>query len=660
MFRASLTSASGLWLGLVGFSVLSGCAESDSKSGSCEVSSDCDAFTVCREGACVVVECTVAGQCNLEETCAQAPEGISACTPLECDPVQPDSCPEGELCAAGICVEPCLNQTDCPAGQTCQNSVCVPGSSSEPCQGDACLGKPCTSDAACDTMRCISGQCLPEGSCLTSFNCEAGFICDTATKTCVPEGGDVVGGDDAGGEEGDTSESPCTETGCDDGQVCNETTGECETPIPGEGATCSPCGGDDDCQGGGQCTPLGGSLYCLDECTKNGDCQTGYKCVAIPASGTLCIPSGGTCEKTCIQEGCPSGKVCEFSTGDCVQPLLACDSCTKDDQCGPDARCVLFTAGDRRCMPTCKGGNCPDASNCTEKDGVDVCLPAGTSCCYGDQCGAGSECDNCAADTPYCFQGACVECLNSTHCPGSTCNVATKTCEAASSGECGVCPSDKPFCHPQLQTCVECFNSGQCPEGELCSPESVCAGTDDICQFCADPYPACADIGGQKQCVQCVQDSDCPSGQCDEKTYFCEGSNIPTTGNCTKDADCAVGTAFVLKCDTGSGLCYDVEGRCDNVSAYCNGSTGSECISVFDLLGAGGGAGLPPDLGAFGFCTCNPLADLCNAIPGLCGTTAASKCFGGLQCDLFTSVLSSLLGGATGDPAFNGTSFCGP
>lgn len=626
-----------------------GCGEDSSSSGGCSASADCSRLSVCRDAACVAVECVSAGQCNTDEVCAAGTDAKSYCTPIECQ-AGGTECPTGQVCSGGLCEQPCTADAECGAGLECTLNICRPTTAGGgACTGNDCLGKPCQNGDDCDTLECISGQCLPAGGCLSDFNCPEGQTCDTATKTCVG------GGDTAQTDTSDASD--CTTAGCEGGFECNETTGQCDPVSTGGGGSCGVCAGASDCGADQGCTALAGGLYCLKGCSTLGDCDTGYKCLELPGDGGRCIPNGGSCEKDCIQNGCEAGKTCDFSSGDCVAKLLLCDSCTKDDGCGDGARCVLFAPSDRRCMPECVDDQCPAGSTCQDANGVNVCKPTGNACCFGEECGAPGPCDSCPPEAPHCWQNSCVECTNSTQCSGGMCNQTTKKCEFDNGCD-PACTAAKPYCHPQLISCVECLNSDHCPDGELCSNDNQCAGTEDICQFCVDPYPACADINGSKSCVQCVQDTDCPSGQCDEGTYFCDGTNVPTGGTCTSDADCPTSSQFILKCHTGTGLCYDVEGRCDNVTAYCDANSGSECISIFDLLGAGGQ--LPPEIGAFGYCTCNPLADLCDALPGICGQSAASRCFGALQCDLLTSLLSSFLGGATGSPEFDGTSFCGP
>lgn len=166
-------------------------------------------------------------------------------------------------------------------------------------------------------------------------------------------------------------------------------------------------------------------------------------------------------------------------------------------------------------------------------------------------------------------------------------------------------------------------------------------------------------------CVQCIQDSDCPSGQCDEATYFCEGGGgtgtTPDSCKCTSDADCPAGSQFSLKCDTSVGTCYDVAGGCDNISACCDAASGSECVSIFDLMGGGGGlpAGGLPGLpgGAFGLCTCSAFGGL-GDIFGTGGGESAGNCLGGIECSPMGLLLAILGGAADPNAEFSDSSFC--
>ena len=622
-----------LLFGATALTCLTACSDSATSGQSCTSSLDCPTLTVCTDSVCGAKSCDP--QQGLGSDCGQnaACTAGGKCTPMECGCIDCAECAAGLTCMAGLCV-------DKPGGD---------------CAGETCLDKPCTDDAACGGLECWKGgKCKHPGYCEEDGDCST-KKCDLTTNTCAandtpdPDAGPIA----------------CTADSCAEGEVCNEETGECETKVTSGSTLCKVCESDAQCGGDEQtsCVAFGGGKYCLSECETNNDCPTGYKC--YEGAGNRCIPGSATCEKKCIQEGCPDGKVCEFSTGNCVAQLKACDSCSVDDNCGEGSRCVKFATNDKRCMPECdSGGGCPAGSTCGTEEQVKVCKPTGAQCCFGEDCGGTAQCDDCPPGAPACFEGQCVQCINDSVCAGSQkCNPDTHQCETdVGPQNCDNCSGDTPLCHPQQQKCVQCLNSTHCGSGQICDPStSTCTG--DICAACVDEYPKCAEINGEKSCVQCVQNEDCPSNQC--VNYWCEGGGVITpTGNCQTEG-CPTSAQFTLACDQSSGLCYDTAGACDNITAFCDAASGSECISMFDIFaggaggGGGGGAGIPglPTGGAFGVCTCDALGGaLCGIDPSLCASTG--KCFGGMSCSPLGLLMALLGGTSTGN--FDTSSFCTP
>lgn len=582
---------------------LGACADAASSQIPCTTSLDCPKLNVCVDGSCGTLTCDAAqafsADCGVDGVCSAGGQ----CTPVECGCVTCDPCAEGLSCQLNLCVAG-------PAGN---------------CAGATCDGKPCTSDAACDTLRCKGGACHPVDWCAQDADCDS-KKCDLATSICTT----------GGGGDPDATTGPCTADSCPEGETCNTDSGECEETIVGEGLQlCRSCpDGDGQCGGDAvaTCVAFGGAAYCLTECTTNNDCPTGFQCFNVPSVGSRCIPGSGSCDKKCIQEGCEDGKVCEFDTGNCVPKLNACDSCDKDDYCGAGNRCVKFGPNNKKCVPQCATEDqCPQGSTCTTEEGVKVCKPSGATCCFGESCGGDTCGDACAEPTPACWQGTCVECLNDGQCgAGQKCDTATHKCkEEVGPQNCDACTGSTPVCHPQLQKCVECLNSTHCASGQICDPNTNgCTG--DICAACGGDYPECAEINGEKSCVQCTEDGHCPNGAC--KNYWCEGGGTgPTTGECQTQG-CPTSAQFVLACDQTTGLCYDTTGACDGITAFCDAASGSVCQN---LLG-GAGAGLPPELfpGALGLCSCRPpLADVgCLLDPAGAVCISKGNCLGGIEC----------------------------
>ena len=594
-----------------------GACSDSSVSSECTLSSECPTYTTCQGGACAPLECASSADCPTTDVCVQNAEGLNVCTAIEC--ISNEDCVEPWICISNLCVSTEI----------------------APCSEDESA---CLFDMDCCSTKCDGETkiCVPFTGCTGDSACAAGETCDLKTGECSPEA-----------TEG------CTPENCPDG-TCDSGTDTC-VPNGNDPYICMLCETDEQCGDAGDCVGLGGLNSCLPTCVTNGDCESGYKCHNLQQAGFRCVPGTFTCSIDCI-EGCPTGQTCDMDLGECVAQLGLCDSCEKDFLCGKGNRCVTTGPGSKECVPECEGSVCSQGGTCSDIDQVAVCLPSSTDCCFGSECSGSCGSEVCGEDTPYCLnQTNCVECLNSTNCgTGCVCDAQTHECNCPEDS-CGNCVAPTPVCNPQTQECVECMSNDDCDVsgGEFCNPSTKTC-TQDICSACVAPYPACADINGQFSCVQCTEDADCASEQCNETTYFCEGTSgvAPDTCKCQTDADCPTGTQFTLKCNTSQGLCYDIEGNCDGISACCDIDSGSECISIFDLLG--GGAPLPGGLpgGASGFCSCNALGDLCAIpIPGLCDDVAPGECMPGLACDPIGALLGGLFGGGGGETP---SSFCGP
>jgi Cys-rich repeat protein len=567
----------------------SACSE-DAASGSCEISANCPQFYICTDGKCAQSPCATDAECGDGEICVEDPSGALMCTAIECGPDTPCALAT-QACVDGLCQE---SDNLCKAeGSDCLYS------------GECCEGFSCSGDKLC----------IPHTPCVTDAECEAG-VCDVKTGECI-------------------NAPNCTTEGCTAGTVCNEETGACEPDGGSNNAICSPCTNDSDCADS-FCTALGGSTYCVPACENNDDCITGYKCFNVQGSGLRCVPGSYTCEQPCIQSGCPTGKTCDFSSGECIPQLDLCDSCEKDDQCGVGSRCVIVGTLGKLCIPQCVNNTCSQGGSCQLFDDVSICHP-GAECCFGDNCS------------------------------GSETGTETGTETGSETGETGCnppCSDPFPVCNPQNDTCVQCLANEDCPAGEFCDMNTKLC-TSDVCAACEDPYPACTTINGQPACVQCVQDADCPSGDCDEATFFCLGAPpgvVSDSCKCSSDSDCPTGTQFSLKCNTSSGVCYDTGGACDNISACCDATSGSQCVSALELFGGSGGLPIPgglPTGGAFGLCTCSSeLAELaCMFDPTQCGDTAGN-CQPGLSCSPFGLILGFLGASQNSNGDFDLSSFC--
>lgn len=493
------------------------------------------------------------------------------------------TCARGTVCMAGACgTTECKELADCELGQICIADPNGSGSSV-----------------------CTAVECAKTTDCSNGATCENGI--------CV--GGSVIGG-------------ACSVTSpCPDGQTCG-TDGKCSPGTPGAGAVCDSCATDTDCASGSACVQVGATKHCAIKCTVNGDCDSGYACASFGAV-KACAPGKYECIGCLTGAECPADQHCNANTGECSADKEQCGPCQTDGDCGSGYRCYGKSAA-KFCIPDCPDGNCPANGSCNDLgDGVKACVWGSDGpCCLGDGC-TESACDACAGATPLCKDNTtCVECLANTDCKNAskpTCGL-NNTCEATSTGEQCTTDPKKPHFNAATGACCECLNTSHCG-GKACDP-STCAckttgGGGGVCETCVAPYPGCATYNGQQVCVQCTEASQCPSGSCNTATYTCEGTVVPTSGDCKVAGKECVDP---LVCDAKSGLCYDANGNCDDVTQFC--PNGGKCMSFLDQLPGGGGGGIPlPDLGAGG-----TLPGGCECQPGMLPGFDQGNCPSGLIC----------------------------
>ena len=450
-------------------------------------------------------------------------------------------------------------------------------------------GDSSSSTAVCDPG-CALGTVCVEGTC---------EVIDCTNQGCPDEG--LVCVQNPTGEP----EKVCTALECNANKPC--AAGEvCQSGFCVDGgAECSTCGTSDDCVNGLVCAQVGPSLNCTKSCSQSSECNSGWTCA--PSSngvGSTCIPEVNQCTG-CLVDGCEDGQTCNPSTGMCTTPVAQCGNCVNDGQCGEGFRCYGKADGTKFCVPECADGSCPANGTCVDAgNGIGVCEWTSVGpCCLGENCGGPTDpCDSmeCSAPTAICLNGVCVACAQDSDCPGDQVCNASLECEDGQQQ----CTGETPWFNAALNKCCECLNSSHCGGGTCLTTTCLCEGsnpTGNICDTCADPYPGCAEFQGQWVCVQCSEDSQCPTNECDLTSYTCKGGGAaPAQGNCGTN-----GCAPELSCDEASGLCYDPEGNCDNITSFC--PNGGECVDFLSQLTGG-----LPGVVAVAVCRCR--AANCRAI----------------------------------------------
>lgn len=521
-------------LSLVALFMVAGCS-SDAGT-SCDSSDDCPRTEACTsDGVCGEVACSSNDDCfnggNFTEAC-----------------LREDADGNFDPSADGLCShQECRGDRDCESGQTCRDGICYNGTAGPlPCS----CREDCLSGEAC-----IAGTCgAPLGACNTDCECPLGQTCGEGGMCESPASDPCAGVECPEGQE--CVEGTCTDGGgsacdppCADGQVCNEATGVCETPI---GSLCSPCTEDAECGGAGNlCVPIGpGGNICGRACGTQADCPDSYVCRAPgPDLPNQCLPLGGQCGG-CMLTGCDVGEFCDPSTVECTSLVATCESCSVDLACGDGAICASV-AGQRVCVDVCAAGTtCEVGYTCgaSGRPDVQACLPDGGSC------GGGSGCIN-------------------------------------------ECPEGAPFQDPLTCTCTECRTTDDCEAGLICSDVGSCIVDGGACGSAADcPGGYCQ--GGV--CVECLTPADCdgddicldgtctpcpcPEGQsCD---FNGECVEVADPSSCTSDTQC-LQIAIDLGYGSGDYAC-DPDIGCFTIGT-CNGALGG-----IDLGGLGFGGTTDP------------------------------------------------------------------
>ena len=209
----------------------------------------CETGRVCDQGVCVpTCDCQI---CATGKECADD----GRCVPTGCSD---RTCPAGQTCAAGACVDACTGAR-CPPGEKCEGGSCV----------DACMGVTCPTG-----QKCAAGVCID--SC-TDVLCRPGQICvpgDDNQGDCVEGCSGIMCG---GGQM-------CTNGACPncDGAVCEVSTYVCRDGTCVNPCTTIVCAAGEVCRNGA----------CADNCA-GVNCPTGQACQNGICVSTA-MPTGGT------------------------------------------------------------------------------------------------------------------------------------------------------------------------------------------------------------------------------------------------------------------------------------------------------------------------------------------------------------------------------
>jgi hypothetical protein len=513
----------------------------------CEDQNACTHADTCQNGVCTggsPTTCPVPDQCHAQGTCD--PTSGTCTTPIKANGT---TCNDGLACTSSdMCVNgSCIGAVNCPASDQCHD----PGT--------------CTANGCTNPAKANGTTCNDTSLCTTGDMCMNGVCKGTTTVTC-----------------------PAADQ-CHDPGVCNDTTGQCSSPVKPVGTTCNDgmlCTYGDACNANGACA--GTTVVCMSDDTATRECDGTSTCKVTPKPGAAC-DDGNPCTRGDVRK---MDGTCAGTPYTCdVGPCMTASTCDGQGGCVPTAKAdgTACDADNSKCTPhdRCQGGVCvrdPNPVTCVKRDCNTVACNATTGNCdyaptTGDACGV-------------------TGCFSAGTCNAGVCSGTPKDCSSFD-GPCttGICDARTGGCAAEYKS-----NGTTCDPGGQCVAGAVCAF--GICEL---PPAACPAPSGP-----------CKLSACMPSTGACYETNLPAGTTCDPKTSCM-----------GPGLCDD-QGKCvgapapNGDSCTLTGGAVGLCLGGSCITSGGGtpdastnDAGADPDAG-----TRMKSADGCGCDVGLAGNGA--------------------------------------
>ncbi|MCL2823595.1 MAG: hypothetical protein FWD57_06360, partial [Polyangiaceae bacterium] len=297
------------------------------------------------------------------------------------------------------------------------------------------------------------------------------------------------------------------------------------TPGFGFAPAGTACTGDPNakvCTAVGECRECNNNSHCGDQvCNLLNECEactTDDQCDGMKCDAGNCVPWGN----------CAVPADCGASTA-CRQYVCVDGECSSDNAPAGSTAGITQVEGDCHELKCNGGGN---IDNVIDDNDVATSLPPACrihTCLMGVPGTAvapvGTECAD-GGGTICTSAGACVACLNTSHCDRQVCNTANACVPCTVDLECGTGLK----CVDGL--CSECADDTECGTATDCTTYSCVLGECNTTQregaICADGY-----CDSEGHCFECVIDAHCPVGVCKLATHECV--------ECLTDTNCAVG-----------------------------------------------------------------------------------------------------------------------
>ena len=515
--------------------------------GQCQHNFDCPPGEACVSGACRVVAC--GGSCQADEACGND----NTCVKAQGASCRNHTCPAGYPCnSGGVCAKACTLDAQCELGFICNPALksCAQCSNSSQCAGQK--GTPVCDDTG-------SGNCV---ACNLDFDCTkalgSGHFCDA--HLCEP--------------------------GCRSTSDCNAGLAEsCDTSVtPGR---CIQCKTRADCAAQGPaasaCDDTGHCVQCFGAtpAAANAFCGTGTpECNLANKTCVACLPANDATGKDC---GYPNGGTLDpHDANTCNPATYSCQhGCQVDAQCG--------------CPRTANGGTAESA--CARFPDQEHCDPNRTTMAgvMGATLGA---CVQCAANTHCAYKihgttlyGGAHAAFNGARCVTDSC---VEGCDADADCWADHATSNGKICHlgaagdSNNHKCVEC----KC---------EVPGADPTFCEFNLDNTRACSSPAGANPRVCDASTLSCrlkrQGEQCDHNTEC--GASAPGSG-CSavgglgigfcvlgRNSDVSVNSGTPLFCSAthgAPGRCGDFcDNLCSCLASYACGNATSTDTNAYRI-----------------------------------------------------------------------------
>jgi len=314
------------------------------------ICSPCTSGAECSSGACLGypdgsgycgAPCTTSADCG-GDTCVGVSDGSRQCVRVRSG--TPDC-----TASAG-----CRTNSDCGASEICNTATgaCV----ARPAGG--ALGTACGAGTECSSGLCFNGACSESCNWLDPASCPGDFYCNgqvtgmCGAGLCVAgaPGGTPMGGACAANTECQSrfcAEGVCSTPCIPDGAIACPAGYSCQTGALEGCGSCQQasalgdaCMINEDCSTR-MCAVQGDTSFCTEFCDDTRPCPTGFACLSVDATTSVCAPERGGLGAPCTtNESCASG-ICATR----ADRAYCTRTCDEANACPRDYECVVTADG---------------------------------------------------------------------------------------------------------------------------------------------------------------------------------------------------------------------------------------------------------------------------------------------------------------------------